>query len=78
MNEPTPLVDRLMGRIDYLLNIGRVKDPELMQDSLEALSELMDATQQLLIYLEAPEDGAQSSLMDRCHRVLTKINGEQA
>jgi hypothetical protein len=44
-NDSDPIMQRLMGRIEYLHLVGRVKDPELMLTAYEFLSELMDAGQ---------------------------------
>ena len=76
--EPNPILARLAGRVDYLLTIKRVKDPELMQSAHEALSDLADACSCLLNDLGEPEDGAQANLMDRCRAAIAKATGEAA
>lgn len=73
-----PLVRRLQGRVDWLLRFGRVKDPELMQSAVEALTEIIDATRCLLEDLGEPEDGMQAHLMGRCRAAIAKAAGGEA
>lgn len=69
---------RLAGRVDYLLKIGRVKDPELMQSALEVLSDLADACKSLLDDMGEPDDGMEANLMDRCRAAIAKATGSAA
>lgn len=73
--EGNPIRDRLAGRIDYLLKIGRVKDPELMMSALEVLSDLADASRCLLDDLGDPDDGVQENMMRRCRDAIAKATG---
>jgi hypothetical protein len=73
--EQNPISTRLAGRVDYLLNIRRVKDPELMQSALEALTDLADACACLLDDMGEPDDGAQANLMGRCRAAIAKATG---
>lgn len=36
-HEPNPLQDRLRGRADFLRDIGRIKDAELMEEAAALL-----------------------------------------
>lgn len=69
------ITEQLAGRIAYLRNAGRVKDPQLMQAALDALNELGDACSALLAVLGEPEDGMQAKLMQQCRNVITNVFG---
>jgi hypothetical protein len=77
--DANPLAARLAGRIEYLLSIKRVKDPELMVSALEVMTDLADATKHLLELTESmPYDGTPSLSFCRmrCEEAIEKINGE--
>lgn len=74
-----PLAARLTGRIEYLLNIKRVKDPELMVSALEVMTDLADAAKGLLELTESMDTSQNPGLMlcrIRCESAIEKINGE--
>lgn len=74
--ENDPVCSRLQGRIDYLREIGRVKDPELMMAALENLSGLADACQFLINDLDPSDiDGAQQTLINCCLRYIKRAKG---
>lgn len=74
--ESDPVSRRLQGRINYLLKIGRVKDPELMMDALENLSDLADACNCLINDLDMSDiDGPQQALINRCKAAIQRANG---
>ena len=77
-NDEAPIASRLMGRIDYLLSIKRVKDPELMVSALEVLTDLADATKGLLELTESCDGGNEPSLEFcrlRCEMAIERITG---
>lgn len=79
-SDVAPITDRLMGRIDYLLKIKRVKDPELMVSTLEVLTDLADAAKALMEIAQEIDDGTNPGLGLNCMRIeaaLTQIYGEQ-
>lgn len=80
-SDVAPIADRLMGRIDYLLKIKRVKDPELMVSTLEVLTDLADAAKALMEIAQEIDDRTNPGLGLNCMRIdaaLTRIYGEQA
>lgn len=79
-SDVAPIADRLTGRIDYLLKIKRVKDPELMVSTLEVLTDLADAAKALMEIAKEIDDGTNPGLGLNCMRIeaaLTQIYGEQ-
>jgi hypothetical protein len=70
-NDNDPIMQRLMGRIEYLNLVGRVKDPELMLTAYEFLSELVDAGQEAV-----HTKGSQESLA-RIDGIINRIRGAQ-
>ena len=77
--DEAPLADRLIGRIEYLLNIRRVKDPELMASVLEVMTDLADAAKGLLELTEEMDNGTNPGISlcrMRCESAISKINGE--
>lgn len=79
LRDEAPIAARLMGRIDYLLSIKRVKDPELMVSALEVMTDLADAARGLLDLTAALEDPSSPSLnfhRARIENAISKINGE--
>lgn len=65
------LRQQLLGRIAYLRNVGRVKDPELMERAVEVIDSLVAATSALLSDMGAPDDGAEANLMDKCRAAIS-------
>lgn len=70
-----PIMRRLEGRVRYLHNVGRVKDPELMMTAWELLSELTDAAEQLLIDLGRPAGARDPECNARLQMVVNKVKG---
>jgi hypothetical protein len=76
--ELNPLCAQLAGRIAYLRDVGRVKDPGLMQEALDVISGLVGSTRALLDDMGTPDDGMQANLMSACRAAIAKATGEAA
>jgi len=79
-DDTDPLYQRLMGRIEYLLKIKRVKDPELMMTTVEVLTDIADAAKGLAEIASEMDNGTNPGLGLCCLRIeaaITKIYGEQ-
>lgn len=80
-SDVAPIADRLMGRIDYLLKIKRVKDPELMVSVYEVLTDLADAAKGLKEIAQDIDNSTNPGLTLCCMRIdaaITRIYGDQA
>jgi hypothetical protein len=68
--ELNPLRQQMRGRIAYLRDVGRVKDPELLERALVAIDSLVSSTQALLDDMGEPDDGVEANLMDACRQAI--------